>query len=99
MSKVDEMTRNAVAFYAIKDEQLTYFSVPFCCANDREACAIVRNSIEPNSALSKHRDCFSLFKVGIFHDDVGVFEAGFVPYKIIRIEDLINGVVEDTDER
>lgn len=98
MSKVDEMTKNAVAFYAIKDEQLSYFSVPFCCANDREACAIVRNSIDSNSALSKHRDCFSLYKVGVFHDDVGVFEAGFLPYKIMRIEDLINGVIEVTDD-
>lgn len=98
MSKVDEMTHNEVAFYAIKDEQLCYFSVPFCCANDREACAIVRNSIEPNSALSKHRDCFSLYKVGVFRDDVGAFSVGFIPYKVIRIEDLINGVIVDTDD-
>lgn len=92
MSKIDEQSNFQIGFYAIKDVQLDIFSVPFVATSDREACSIVRNSIEKGSALYQHSSLFAVYRVGTFDDKLGAFSSNIATdrYFVSTIDNLLS---------
>ncbi len=61
-----------INFYSIKDVGMNFFCPPFLANSDDDAKRMVRDSIEPNSVLSRFPRDYHLYRVGSMNSRSGI---------------------------
>lgn len=60
-----------INLYSIRDVDMGNYAPPFLASDDSEAKQIVRDAIQPGSALHRFPSSYHLYRVGTFNGDLG----------------------------
>lgn len=60
-----------INLYSIRDVDMGNYAPPFLATDDTEAKQIVRDAIQPGSALHRFPSSYHLYRVGTFDGDLG----------------------------
>lgn len=60
-----------INLYSIRDVDMGNYAPPFLASSDIEAKQLVRDAIQPNSALHLYPGSYHLYRVGTFDGSVG----------------------------
>lgn len=87
-----------INFYSIKDVGMNFFCPPFLAHSDDDAKRMVRDSIEPDSVLSRFPRDYHLYRVGSMSSVAGIDNN--VQECLCSVNDLIRDEVrrESTEE-
>lgn len=69
---MNECVVERINFYSVKDVAMNFFCPPFQARSDAEAKALIRNSIEPGSVLSRFPADYHLYRVGSMNSSTGI---------------------------
>lgn len=76
--------------YSLLDQVLNTFSYPFPATNDNEARRHVRlAALDAQTTIHKSPADFSLYKIGVFDNDTGVFSTLSTPLLLDRVTSLL----------
>ena len=60
-----------INLYSLRDVDIGNYAPPFLAADDNEAKQILRDAIQPDSALHLYPSHYHLYRVGVFSGDTG----------------------------